>query len=59
RIPLAMVLSSTALGLDGVWWAFSISSIIKGILFFLSFLIVSRKLPGDNHLARMEANNDL
>ncbi|GLB32322.1 MATE family efflux transporter [Lacrimispora amygdalina] len=44
RIPLAMFLGSTALGLDGIWWAFSISSIIKGILFFLCFIIVSRKL---------------
>uniref|UniRef100_UPI000B17030D MATE family efflux transporter n=1 Tax=Clostridium sp. NkU-1 TaxID=1095009 RepID=UPI000B17030D len=37
RIPLAMVLSSTSLGLDGIWWAFTISSIIKGILFFYFF----------------------
>ena len=47
RIPFAIVLSSTALGLDGVWWAFTISSIIKGILFFFSFLAVSGKLPQD------------
>jgi len=44
RIPLAMFLGSTALGLDGIWWAFSISSIIKGILFFLCFIVVSRKI---------------
>jgi Na+-driven multidrug efflux pump len=44
RIPLAMFLGSTSLGLDGIWWAFSISSIIKGILFFLCFIVVSRKL---------------
>lgn len=34
RIPLSMALGSTALGLDGVWWALSLSSIMKGILFF-------------------------
>ena len=34
RIPLAMILGNTALGLDGVWWALSVSSIMKGILFF-------------------------
>ncbi|WP_349948847.1 MATE family efflux transporter [Lacrimispora sp. BS-2] len=54
RIPFAMILSSTSLGLDGIWWAFTISSIIKGILFFLSFLIVSGKLPGDKHLVQTE-----
>lgn len=47
RIPLAILLSGTSLGLDGIWWAFSISSIIKGILFFLCFLLVAKKLPND------------
>ncbi|MGL6219741.1 MAG: MATE family efflux transporter [Lacrimispora sphenoides] len=55
RIPLAIILSSTALGLDGIWWAFTISSIIKGILFFLSFLVVAGKLPQDKHQARLES----
>ena len=32
RIPLAIILSRTSLGLNGVWWAISISSIFKGIL---------------------------
>lgn len=54
RIPFAMVFSSTALGLDGVWWAFTISSIIKGILFFLCFLVVSGKLPEDKCQTLME-----
>lgn len=47
RIPLAMVLSGTSLALDGIWWAFTISSIVKGILFFICFLYVSGKLPED------------
>lgn len=47
RIPLAILLSGTSLGLDGIWWAFSISSIIKGILFFICFLLVAKKLPKD------------
>lgn len=34
RIPAALILSSTSLGLDGIWWAISISSILKGV--FLS-----------------------
>jgi len=32
RIPVALLLSATALGLDGVWWAISLSSILKGIV---------------------------
>lgn len=32
RIPGALILSSTFLGLDGVWWAISISSILKGVV---------------------------
>lgn len=43
RIPLAVVLGGI-LGLDGIWWAFSLSSIAKGILFFLYYLRVLRKL---------------
>ena len=47
RIPLAMILSSSPLALDGIWWAFTISSVMKGILFFICFLYVSGKLPED------------
>ena len=43
RIPLAMVLSRTSLGVDGLWWALTISSIIKGILFVLTFYKECRK----------------
>ena len=32
RIPLALILSSTKLGLSGIWWSISISSIIKGTI---------------------------
>ena len=44
RIPLALVLGSGALGETGIWWAFTISSIAKGIVFFLCFMGVLRKL---------------
>ena len=43
RIPLAMVLSRTSLGVDGLWWALTISSIIKGILFVITFYKECRK----------------
>ncbi|MDO4719969.1 MAG: MATE family efflux transporter [Peptostreptococcaceae bacterium] len=32
RIPLALLLSSTALDLNGVWWSVTLTSICKGIL---------------------------
>ncbi|MEW8956346.1 MATE family efflux transporter [Clostridium sp.] len=39
RIPAAYLLSSIpALGLDGVWWSISISSIAKGIIMTLAFI---------------------
>lgn len=43
RIPLALLLSSTSLGLDGIWWAISISSICKGILMTVSYFIYIKK----------------
>ena len=33
RIPLALVLSNTALGLNGIWWALTLSTVSKGIIF--------------------------
>lgn len=35
RIPLALVLSNTALGLNGIWWALTLSTVSKGIIFIL------------------------
>ena len=43
RIPLAMILGSTSLGLDGIWWALTISSVTKGILFFLVYLNMMKR----------------
>lgn len=39
RIPLAIFLSRTALGLNGVWWSISITSMIKGTLLVSWFVI--------------------
>lgn len=44
RIPMALLLSATALGLDGVWWSISISSIAKGLVVFFGFMIVLRRV---------------
>ena len=44
RIPLAILLSASVLGLSGVWWSITISSIIKGIIIFIWFRFTLRKL---------------
>ncbi len=41
RIPLALILSSTSLGLKGIWWALTLSSIVKGVIFTAAFRRVS------------------
>lgn len=47
RIPLALALSATALGLNGIWWALTVSSFVKGIVFFLSYRLTLQRLPAD------------
>ena len=37
RIPFAMALAITPLGLDGIWWAMSLTSVVKGIIFTIVF----------------------
>lgn len=45
RIPFAL-LFGRLLGLNGIWWAFTVSSVLKGIVFFVYYLGVLRKLTG-------------
>ena len=49
RIPLALVLSKY-MGLSGVWWSISITSVIKGIVLMLVYLY----LKGKNKLIRFK-----
>lgn len=44
RIPLAIILAGTSLGIEGVWWAISITSILKGIVAFGWFRILRNKM---------------
>ena len=37
RIPLAWLLVRTSLGLNGIWWSITISSLLKGLVLFLWF----------------------
>ena len=43
RIPMAVALSATVLGLNGIWWSISISSILKGILITVGFVLLLRR----------------
>lgn len=44
RIPLSIILGGI-MGLDGIWWAISSTSIVKGIIFTCTFLWITRKRP--------------
>ena len=45
RIPAAMLLSSaTPLGLDGIWWSISLSSVCKGVLMVILFFFFLKRL---------------
>ena len=39
RLPVALLLSNTSLGINGVWLAISVSSILKGIILWVSYEI--------------------
>lgn len=44
RIPMAFVLSSTVLKLNGIWWSISISSILKGTILPIWLCFYTHKL---------------
>jgi len=50
RIPMALLLSATALELNGIWWSISISSILKGIVLPIWFIIHLKKFNEDKTL---------
>ena len=43
RIPLALLMSATPLGLDGIWWAITISAICKGLVLTVWYLLYAWK----------------
>lgn len=44
RIPMAIGLTALGLGVAGVWWAISISSMLKGVVAFVWFRILQKKI---------------
>lgn len=55
RIPMAIVLSATVLGLDGVWWSITISSCAKSIVVFTWFVVVLRRFLAHAASERLRA----
>ena len=43
RIPMALGLVALGFGVDGIWWAVSISSILKGIVLFIWLMAIRRQ----------------
>ena len=37
RIPLAVLFTGAGMGLSGIWWALTLTSIVKGVVFYLTF----------------------
>ena len=48
RIPAALLLSATSLGLNGVWWAISVSSVFKGTVLTAWFLLYIARYPKED-----------
>lgn len=44
RIPMAIALTTAGLGVTGVWWAISISSMLKGVTAFIWFRILQKRI---------------
>lgn len=44
RIPIALGLTAAGLGVIGVWWAISLSSMLKGIAAFVWFRLLQKRL---------------
>lgn len=45
RIPMALLFVMTPLGLSGIWWAITLSSVLKGIVYMIYFMAIMRKMP--------------
>ena len=54
RVPAGYILSSAKLlGMYGIWWAISLSSVVKGIISMTWFLILLNKKSGKTRKNRL------
>ena len=44
RIPLALALCAAGLGVVSFWWALTLTSVAKGITFFITYSVINRPL---------------
>lgn len=58
RIPAALILMRTSLGISGIWWAISMSTVLKGItgVIMYEYLVIS-KLKRGRSLKKAESQN--
>ena len=42
RIPLALALTATGLGVTSFWWALALTSVAKGVVFFITYSVINR-----------------
>ena len=58
RIPMAILLGSTVLGLNGVWWSISLSSMFKGVILVTLFILYMKRfskkygIAGENNFGQ-------
>lgn len=50
RIPLALWLIQWGMGVEGIWWAVSLTTIAKGIILLTWFLIIRKKALSHNNM---------
>ena len=48
RIPLALFMASTSLGVLGIWWAIAATSIIKGLILLVWTIVILREKANRN-----------
>ncbi len=48
RIPMAIIFGKTALGLNGVWFSISLSSVFKGVILVVLFIMFMKKFDKEN-----------
>ncbi len=60
RVPAAMILSAESmLGMLGIWWAISLSSVIKGVTLTLWYIMVIMQQKHDSSTAKRRTLNTL
>ena len=51
RIPLAIFFVRLGMGVEGIWWAVSVTTIAKGLILLMWFIIIRKKVLSINKIA--------